>query len=185
MDEQQKLPGGTIGTPGKQLDNRWVRPGWKDDPKDTKLARTSMRWHDNAWYVITAGEIGTHGSTKLCAVRRSGPYEDIVQAEERLTAETGAPSGDWGHEPSNEQQGAVDATVREGLTHRLYAAGQEWVRQTGGNMVSSGVNGLDIGRSWERQELLDFHGNTHSPDLYEQWRKVLRAAEAYRVWQAS
>ena len=183
---QNGLPGGSIGTDTANAGNhnRWVRRGWGSDENDGELKRTSLRWQAGAWYVVTAGNVSENRRGVRKAVRRSGPYNDIAEAEARVAVEAGGTADNLEvATQANERQEAIDAVMHEGLVQRLYEAGNHWTLVSGARQETLASNGRDIGAAWERQAVLDFHEAAEFPDLESLHDEVVQAAEVYRRWR--
>ena len=182
---QNSLPGGRIGVEKDKAENhnRWVRRNWTSDEDDTKLERTSLRWQ-GAWYVLTWGHMSQNRRTVRKAVRRSGPYSDIADAEARIAREAGTNRERLQTaQRRDERQSAIDGVMREGLVQRLYDAANIWTLVTGARQETLASSGRDIGAAWERQAVLDFRDNSEFPDLGALHNTVVEAAETYRHWR--
>ena len=168
--------------PGEDLD--WVQRSDDDSKADTRLERTTLRWHAKRWYVLTADK--DQGNA---AVRVSGPYRMLREAEDRLRTET--VGDDPGAERGGESDSRLDAiyrTICEGLTERLYEASKTWVehaRQLHDSRKRSGDGTKTDSASTPRwQAQAHTAGTTDNSDekLWLLHEQVLEAAEAIRIW---
>ena len=158
-------------------ENRWVRHGWENDKADVRPARTSLRRHAGAWYVVTADQLWKE---RRRAVRRSGPYKDLLKAQRGIEGEAGAgPQRNASGAGELDRQSAMDRIVREGLVERLFEAASVWTKVTAARQQTLAAAGRDTGMGCELQAVLDVDGEPELENRAKLHARVTEAAEMY------
>ncbi len=183
VEKQKELPGGSIGPDSGEghKENRWTRPGHENGAGDTWLERTSVRWHDRGWYVITTGDVEENGQKRRVALRRSGPY-GIDDAEVRLMSEAGRATQKERVTAPESLVERVDAIIHEGFRERLRTAARRWLAASEAEEEDRARAGREAAASWERQAVLEIHNDNTLPKIAARQESVIDAANAYREW---